>query len=494
MNGEKYRLSRRQFLRIGALTAAGAALVKCGGDDPTATPKPAAAEPTAAAEATAVPEPTAAPAGPEEVLLEIRNSNPEYENGEQQIWAIYQDENPHVKMEFFSVTEGASADAYDAKIAGGWTPAMDWHGPTDKTNYKEKVNLLETDFPWFDRYQYPVKTMWSERTGIPDVVPIVNPMAPFIFTWQYHEDLMEEAGLDPQNDVKTLDDMKAWLAEGTAWAESNPDIVNFWDQAWHAWVFSNYMDAIPQSFPDGQREQMSQAWTGEIAMNGPDSPYRHWFEWIVEAYNDGLLTKNFWAREWEPDMEANYIGKRSVMMMHGPWVWDKMLAEDPTAQQAGLPLTPPAEGQDTWMQYLGPVRVESGGYMHAGVLDLPEYPEIQKAYNWWFSPAVVKMVAELWGSPVLYDLDEPLDLQGPQWLAIRQGIGQPGGQYEDVQYDTDEFGFNLVAKYQNEDAILWTDWEWPGEVYKPLAQGEITVQEALDWFQKQIDLNYTIPG
>ena len=104
------------------------------------------------------------------------------------------------------------------------------------------------------------------------------------------------------------------------------------------------------------------------------------------------------------------------------------------------------------------------------------------------------MVAELWGSPVLYDLDEPLDLQGPQWLAIRQGIGQPGGQYEDVQYDTDEFGFNLVAKYQNEDAILWTDWEWPGEVYKPLAQGEITVQEALDWFQKQIDLNYTIPG
>jgi ABC-type glycerol-3-phosphate transport system substrate-binding protein len=288
--------------------------------------------------------------------------------------------------------------------------------------------------------------------------------------------------------------MKAWLAEGTAWANENPDMENFWDQAWHAWVFSHYMDAIPQSFADGQREQQRQAWTGEIALNGPDSPYRHWFEWIVEAYNDGLLTKNFWAREWEPDMEANYLGKRSVMMMHGPWVWDKMLAEDPTAQQAGLPLTPPAEGQDTWIQYMGPVEPEGGAYMHVGVLDLPEYPEIQKAYNWWFSPPVVKMRAELQGSPVLFDLDEELELEGPQWVGIRKEIDRPGGMFEQVKYDVSEHGQNLIAKYQNEDAIGLLNWAWAGEVYGPLAEGEITVQDALDWMQKQRDQDYTLPG
>lgn len=481
----KKKLSRRDFLRLSTLSTAGLLAAACVGQVAPAAPA-AGSEPAAEAVSDKAPP-------PQEVVLEIRASNPEYENGEIQIWALYQEENPNVTLEFFSVTEGASQEAYEAKIAGGWTPAIDFWKRADKTNYKEFVNLAETDFPWFDRYQYDIRNAFKNRHG-PDVVPVAYPFAGFIFTWQYHQDLMEEAGLDPQKDVKTWDDMKAWLAEGTAWANANPDIENFWDQAWHNWVFSNYFNAMTLAFPDGQRAQQRQAWLGEIAMNGPDSPYRHWFDFITEAYNEGWLTKNFWAREWEPDMEANYISKRSVMMIHGPWVWDKALAADPTVQQAGFPLTPPAEGQETWMQYMGPLRVETGPYMHAQVLDRPEYPEVQKAFNWWHSPPTIKLWAELLSLPLLYETDEPVELEGPQWKGIVQEIGTPGGKFEEVVYEVSEIGPNVVAQYLKDDGLNWQRWEWGSELYGPLAQGEIDTQGALDWIQKRIDENYDIPG
>jgi len=482
------KLSRRDFLRMSALTAAGAALAGCA--QPAEAPP--AEEP---AEEPAIEEvaPTEAPAGPEPVKLEIRASNPEYENGEVQIWAIYLEENPHVTLEFFSVTEGASADAYDAKIAGGWVPAIDWWKRATPANYKEYVNLLETDFPWFDRWQYDVRNAWGNRFGVPDVVPALNISAGFVWTWQYHEDLMAEAGLDPQNDVKTWDDMKEWLAAGTEWANANPDIEHFWDQAGECWwCVTQYLDCWPLAFPDGQREHQRKAWLGEIPMTSDESPYRHAFEFLVEAYNEGWLPKEWWARSWEPDMEANYISKRSVMMLHGPWVWDKALASDPTVQQAGLPCSPPAAGQDTWVQYMSSVDPGAGAYMHAAVLDLPEYPEIQKAFNWWNSPLPVKLVSELWGMPCLYDTDEPLELEGPQWLGIASQIGSEGTPFEDVVWETGDMGVDAVSRYMRDDGIVWWEWEWASEIFAPLSQGEITVQDALAWFETEIGRTYDI--
>jgi ABC-type glycerol-3-phosphate transport system substrate-binding protein len=447
-----------------------------------------------ATEAPAVEESIDEAPGPEPVTLTIRASNPEYEQGEIQIWALYQDENPHVTLDFFSVTEGASSEAYDAKLAGGWVPALDWHKRATPANYKEFVNLLETDFPWFDRWEYDITTAFENRFGIPGVYA-ANIIAGFVWTWQYHEDLMEEAGLDPQKDVKTWDDMKEWLRAGTEWANANPDIEYFWDQAGECWwCITQYFDAWPLAFPDGQREQQRKAWVGEIPINGPDSPYRHAFEFLLEAYNEGWLPKEFWTHSWEPDMEANYISKRSVVMLHGPWVWDKALAADPTVQQAGLPCTPPAEGQDTWVQYMSSPEVNTGCFMHAQVLDLPEYPEIQKAFNWWLSPRPVKLTAELWGMQTLYRTDEPVELSGPQWVNLVSQIGTPGGVFEDVVMETGDMGVDAAAQYLTEEGILWSNWEWAGEVVAPMCQGEITVQDALDWFKTEIDRNYSLPS
>ena len=60
-------------------------------------------------------------------------------------------------------------------------------------------------------------------------------MAPWTCSWVYHPDLMEEAGLDPRS-ITTWEELNAFLEEGTAWANSNPDVDFFLDQGWHPLV------------------------------------------------------------------------------------------------------------------------------------------------------------------------------------------------------------------------------------------------------------------
>jgi ABC-type glycerol-3-phosphate transport system substrate-binding protein len=506
------RLSRRDFLRLTAMGAAGSALAGCA---PRVVTEEVEKEVTREVEKevtreveqevekevtrevekviTATPEPA-----PEPVTLEIRLSNPEYANGEEQIWQIYLATNPHVTMEFFSVSEGASVEAYNAKVAGGWVPAMDWWVRADNTNYQEYLNQLETGFPWFDNITYDIRNAFKDRYGLDQpYVTHIQVQPGFLWTYQYHADLMEEAGLDPQNDVKSWDDMKEWLTAGTEWAAATDGIDHFWDQSSDCvWCFTQLLDCWPLAFPNGGLEQQRKAWTGEIPMTSAESPYRPVFEFLVEAYNEGWMPKEWWARTWEADMEASYISKRSVMMQHGPWVWDKALAADPTVQQAGLPNSPPADGQDTWLQCMGSVNPASGAFMWAAAMDQDWYEEAQKAFNWWFSPQPMKLLSELWGQPFLYGFpegEEP-DLSGPQYDAIWSKIATEGSPFENVEWSIGDKGSDVAAKYQTDDAINWDQWEWNSELLQPLCTGEITVDEALAWFETEIERNHDLPS
>ena len=485
---EGKRLTRRGFLRVAALGAASTALAACA--------------PRVVKETVIVEKPvekvvekvvTATPAAPEEMVLEVRATQPEYENAEKQIWAIFEQEHPGVKIEMFSVNEDQVA-AYEAKIAGGWIPAMDRVFEVNQDNYQNFVNLDgdAIDFEWFDRWEYDVRNAWSEKYGAPGVYTL-DFYQGFVFTWQYHADLMEKAGLNPRSDVETWDDLKRFLDEGTKWAAAQDDVDNFWDEAFHTWVFGvNLMDTIPLAFADGQRDRQRQCFLGEIPFNGSNSPYRHTFEFFKEAHDKGWLPENWWLREWESDMEANYIAKKSVMMLHGPWTWDKMLAADPSAQQLGLPATPPAEGQTQWMQSMGRLAIYEGSCLWQGVQLKPEWDMIQKAFNWWHSPKVVKMRAEVEGRPIVYTTDEPVELEGAQWLGVTKDIGASGGVFEDVSYETGQVGEDAVARYLKEGATGVWDWESGklGEVFGDVMQEKITVQEALDWVQKNWEESY----
>lgn len=511
--------SRREFLRLSATTAMGLVVAACGAQTPAVpaaapTAAPAAGAPTAAAAAAptaaaaaaptaAAAAPTAAasataPAQPQGVTLDVVYDLPEYQSQFRQIFDLYEDENPGVKINDSAHSEDGIA-AFQAKVAGGYIPAMERSpasipgGLITQNNYKNFIDLNTIDFPHFDRWTYDVKTAWPELYGVADSGPrSLDPYQGFTMTWMYHQDLLEPAGLDPRKNVKTWDDLKKWLDEGTKWAPS-AGLQYFWDQAllapWWEWVV---MDIIGVAFPDGQRERQAQAWKGEIPFNGPDSPYRHTYEFFKEAYDKGWLPKNFWTRQWEPDMETSFGNKKSAVMLHGPWPWDKTLGIDPKAKMLGFPATPPAEGQKEWRQMRTQPEFDKGWGIREGAQKLPEWEEIRKFYIWWNSPEVIPLRTEAEGRVPAYKLDTPLELKGAQYQGIVKEIDQPGGLFENVKYDDTLPGLSQAAIHYK--AGTPGPWDWAsgniGKIWEDLMTGKTTVQQTLDINQKNWEASY----
>jgi ABC-type glycerol-3-phosphate transport system substrate-binding protein len=493
---KKKYVSRREFLRVSAVTAAGLLAASCAGQ-PIAPAAQQAEAPAAQEEAPAA----AAPAG-EEVTLDIM-SLAEYEGPYREIWNVFEATHPDIKINVFSINEDTAA-AHEAKVAGGYLPAIELTQEMqiffDKNNYEMAVNLGELDFPWWDRWQFDVKNVWSDLHSLPGPRSL-DLFQGFVMTWQYNQELMDQAGLDPTRDVQSWDDLKVWLDEGTAWAANTDGVDWFWNQAWHNWIFgNNYMDAIPLAFADGQRDRQVEAWLGKAKFNAEDSPYRHTYEFFVEANDKGWMPPSMWTRQWEGDMEASYIAGKSVMMLHGPWVWDKALAAGSefavNGMQNGIPATPPAEGQTPWMQSALPPNIDNQWFIRTGNEDTPHWEQTQVAWNWFWSPDAVPAKAQAEGRWPLYDLEEPLDLQGPQFQAVLKNIGTEGGTWADAQFEQAPTGNVMSSPYRNKGSKGVWDWEANGnnEVFADVLQGKITVQDALDIAQRNWDESFDIPA
>ena len=297
------------------------------------------------------------------------------------------------------------------------------------------------------------RTAWSDLyNGLPGP-RCLNPFMGWLNTWVYHIDLMEKAGLDPRKNVKTWDDLLTWLDEGAQWAKSaNSGVDYFWDQGWLPDWFGTgiTMDNIPLAFPDGQRDRQVACWKGEAKFNAPDSPYRHAFDFFKQAYDKGWVNKQFWTREWETDMEASYVSRKSAVVLHGPWIWDKAVAADTTVQQLGLPATPPAEGQAQWMQWMGDLEIDQSmsGFtmtMRACNETSPDFGLVKQLFIWWHSPDTVRLRAEAVGALPAMKLDPPADIKAPQVLGVIKDIGTPAGLFEQVQYETQMSGESLMS-------------------------------------------------
>ena len=356
---DRNNISRRDFLRVSALTAVGVAVAGCAPTGPAAAPVATQAPAGAAPEAAAV-------------TLDVM-SLAEYEAPYREIWNFFQSKNPGIKVNVFSINEDTAA-AYEAKVAGGYLPAIELTQEMqiffDKSNYEMAVDLSQIPFEWWDRWQFDVKNAW------PNLHKLSGPRSldffqGFVMTWQYNKELMDQAGLDPQRDVKSWDDLKKWMDDGTAWAAATDGVDWFYNQAWHNWIFgNNYTDCMPLAFADGQRARQVDCWVGKAKFNAEDSPYRHYYEFFKEANEKGWIPPSMTTRQWEGDMEASYIAGKSVMMLHGPWVWDKALAAGSefavNDMQTGLPATPPADGQATWMQSALPPNIDNQWFIRAG--------------------------------------------------------------------------------------------------------------------------------
>lgn len=481
------KLSRRAFLNLSAGAAAAITLAGCA---------PTGSEPSIESSAS-----DSAPSSDEAVTLDVIARQPEYLNLQRQIWDIFERENPNIKINLMAVNEDETP-AMIAKIAGGYiphiatTPTTTAEMPVEAYKlYMDLSELSDEDFPWWDRWSFDVKNAFTELYDLPGPRAL-DVMAPWTCSWHWHADLMDEAGLDPRS-VTTWEEFLELLDAGTEWANSNPDVDYFWDMGWHPLVASVWGNAWALAFPEGQQEHQNACWMGEKKFNDPDSPWRPVYEWLKSAYDKGQLPESWWTREWETDFEASYIAKKSVMVFHGPWLWDKTLAASPDVVQLGLPGTPPAAGQDTWMQWIAGIDLFRWYALMEGVQDLPEFPQVKQAWAWWHSPDVVKMRAESIGSPVVYTLDEPLELEGAaQWEGVRKEIDVPGGLWENTKFvDPAAWGQNAASAY----AIAGSTDTWDQNGNAPakigeLMTGEISVQEFLDWAQANFEASYELPA
>ena len=123
---------------------------------------------------------------------------------------------------------------------------------------------------------------------------------------------------------------------------------------------------------------------------------------------------------------------------------------------------------------------------------MPEWEQAMTAWNWLFSPEVIPMRAQAEGRKPLYELDEPLDLKGPQYQAVLKEIGTPGGKWENAQFEEGLTGRVVVGPYRKKGSKGVWEWETNtnNQYFADLFNGKMTVQDILDIAQKNWEESY----
>ncbi len=148
------------------------------------------------------------------------------------------------------------------------------------------------------------------------------------------------------------------------------------------------------------------------------------------------------------------------------------------------------------MQGALPPNIDNQWFIRAGNEDTPHWEQTQVAWNWFWSPEAVPMKAQAEGRWPLYNLDEELDLQGPQYQKVLKHIGTDGGLWADAQWEQGLNGTVAASPYRKKGSKGVWDWESNGnnEVLADVLSGAITVQEALDIAQANWEDSYEIPA
>ena len=419
------------------------------------------------------------------IKLEVVADQPEYEAQARELWDLYVEDNPNVEVNVISVNEDQVA-AFTARLAAGDAPHLGMTvGGTTKSNYTNFANLLEIDFQHWDNFSFNARTIYDEMLGIEDYVPAIQPFGTFRFSFIYYDDEMRKAGVD-MTAIRTWDDVDAVMSELKNYVDTTEGLEYVLDTGWHSWVWMRCLMPILSLSLGRDLQEHRDLWLGEIDWSDlRRNPLVPVLEKLKEYTDKGYLPEDWWTRAWESEYEVGFINRKSILTLHGPWMWTKTLAANPGAELSGAPLPAGPGGKLAAF----PVTPEFGSGIYAAWVGTPEMDEVVKAFNWLMSPEILELQAQYIGMPPnLKTFSDTFELDFSQF----QEMVRPSlrGTWGDVSWVNEAWGPDVAGPYKVEgrpdvmmDDIVVSELE-------KYFEGSISIADLMEYFKDRWEAAY----
>lgn len=418
-----------------------------------------------------------------DTVLEISATQPEFFAQDRAIWDIYEDENPGVTIELFSINEDTEA-AYQARVAAGDPGDVRSLVFPTSDNYQTYVNLLDIDYPYWDLFTYDVRNIFAQTNGVEGYLPALNVRDGLFFTFVYYEDVLNEAGLDPKT-IENIDDLLAFLDEMKAFVETQDDIEYVLDIAWHPRVWGRWMMEAWGIGLGASKQDFRDLWAGDIRWDDlENNPFVPAFELAREFTEAGYFPENWWTRTWEQEYEASFISGRSVLAYHGPWLWGKTLAQNPDAQLNGF-FFPANDRGEIWQDG---TTADRGSALYVANLNDDNFDAARDALIWWTSPETVKIRAEAIGFLPAMDLSSVggVSLTDPQYLRVLQPAIESGN----FTFDNSLGGQSAAGASQRSGTPFVIEDNSVAPIVGQYMTGEIDMAALMAIMQERWELSY----
>lgn len=425
----------------------------------------------------------------DKIELEVIATEPEYQAQDEAIWNIYGQQNPNVEIKVISINEDTEP-AYQAKVAAG-DPAdirANIFFPT-KDNYQTYLDVQNLECVNWELFTYDARNSFNETHGI-DYQPGVNVRSNPFRSFVYYEDVMEAAGLDPKA-IRTLEDLEKFLADLKIYVDNDPKLDNVLDVGWLPPAWGRFNNEVWAMGLGASKQDIRDLFLGKISwtdqQNNPLVPF---FKTLKDWYEKGYMPTEWWQRNWEQEFEASFISGRSALAFHGPWLFDKVLAQNPTAELNGF-FWPANEEGKTW----GPeATTDYASALYAANEGKPSQDAAKDAFCWWVSPEIVKLRAEAIGFVPAMDLSSVggADLTNPQYVKVIKPVLDD--EIPGMSFDNSLCAMCVAAKYRVPGTPEVMQDNAMAQVYGDYIEGRMPLEDVLAWLQERWERAYDVPA
>lgn len=426
----------------------------------------------------------------EPVTIEVSDRHSEYHAQFRQVWDLYEEENPHVKVELFHVNEDTTK-LFEARVASGDPPDMCVETHVNQFSYKNFIDLNTIGYEHFDKWPFDYAAQYKQLLGIEDYIPVIGPFAGYNLTFVYYRDEMDKAGLNPRESVRTVQDLKEFLYNLKAYVDSRSDLEYVWDTGYHAGMWSDqyFLALFAGMFGAEIGKDDVELYFGRKRWDiKSDNIYVPVLELMKELTGDGILPSNWPSRQWEQDFENSFISRKSIFCFHGPWIWNKVFASDPDAQLTGFPIPANKDG----IVHGGEPNWKYGGGIFTDGQSRPHAEETIRAFKWYFSPQTVKIVAEALGQDPIMDVSSAgeVNLQIPQFKEV---IGpEKTGYFGKRKLIAPFRGMSYAQQYLKKGKPMVVKDPMQAKYYTDYLTGIMSLQEMIDIWQRKWEDSYDL--